>query len=323
MAETTPIRIEQLAVPVQDMALLPLLWHKGSPWIDDIKNRLEGKYEGSLDRFFVAYDGPRIVAHVWTAVAQRDPRVGLLGHVFTRPEYRQQGLSSRLIEAALGQFARDGGQVMQLFTYNPDTLRFYERFGFEMIHASQVQHSHDWSMRRPAGSGPLVASWFASGPCTLRPLAPGDLPRYCLLYNMEYQTNLKDRAQKIGLGLEAECAFIITLERLQRGQGVCLALENRDAIVGIATLMPCDFPHQSHVGLVDFYVYPQFSSHANKLLQSALAEKDRLGVELIYALSVDEAKQKVFAAAGLKPCKRLEKHYKVEGQFLDCELYQL
>ena len=150
------IRIECLPVPSADPALVQLLWHKGAPWVDDIRRRLAGECAGSVDRFFLAYDGPAMVAHVWYAAAQADPRIGLLGHVFTRPEYRRRGLAARLIEAALDRFRRDGGALMQLFTYAPETVPFYARLGFEQIYASQSAHAADWSMWSPPGARATV-----------------------------------------------------------------------------------------------------------------------------------------------------------------------
>lgn len=261
------ISIGAIEIPVADQTLLGLLWHKGSPWVEDIKNRLEGKYPGSTDRFWVARDGPNLAAHVWYAVSAADPRLGLLGHVFTRPEYRRQGLSTRLIDAAMADFRRQGGEIMQLFTYNPPTVPFYERLGFEQVYMSQAAHSADWAMRWPAGSNRSIDAWLAPAECRIRPLAAEDLPKYCLLYNLEYATELKDWPQEIGLGLEAELAFLVTVGRVGRGQGVCLVLDNGQMLVGMATLMRSGFAHQAHVGAMDYYVHPRFRDRSGDLLR--------------------------------------------------------
>ncbi len=93
-----------------------------------------------------------------------------------------------------------------------------------------------------------------------------------MLYNTEYGTRLKDRAQGIGLGLEAELAFINTCDRMARGAAACRVLDNGRTIVGIAALGCCDFPHQSHVGLVDYYTHPAFAAHAPALTEALLGE---------------------------------------------------
>lgn len=316
-------RIEQIEVPAADRSLLLLLWHKGSPWIEDIGRRLEGKCPGSLDRFWVACDGPVMAAQVWYTVSAADPRTGLLGHVFTRPEYRRRKLSTRLMAAAMERFAREGGRLMQLFTYNPDTLPFYERLGFETIRASRVAHAADWSMRSPVGAQGLLDEWFAGRTCRIRPLAPADLPQYCLLYNVEYQTRLKDRAQGIGLGLEAELSFITSMERIERGKAALCVLDNGQTIAGIGSLVCSDFPHQSHVGLVDCYTHPGFRAHAGELLEAALGATKQLGLEIVYALAVDEPKRDLFAATGFRHLGRLPRHYQADGQWMDCDLYRV
>jgi GNAT superfamily N-acetyltransferase len=323
MEDISRIRIVPLEVPVAERGLLSLLWHKGSPWIDDIGRRMEGKYPGSLDRFLVAYDGPVMAAQVWYTVSAADPRTGLLGHVFTRPEYRRRRLSTRLMEAALEQFTREGGLLMQLFTYNPHTLPFYERLGFETICASRVAHAADWYMRSPVGAQRLLDQWLAGRDCRIRPLAPADLPQYCLLYNVEYQTRLKDRAQGIGLGLETELTFITSIEKTGRGAAACCVLDNGQAIAGIGSLACSDFPHQSHVGLVDCYTHPGFRARAGELIEAALDARRPLGVEIVYALAVDDAKREMFAALGFRHLGRLARHYRVDGQLIDCDLYQL
>ncbi len=151
--------------PVTGQELPLLLWHKGSPWVEDIQRRLEGKCAGSRDRFLVIYDGPRPAAHVWYTVAEADPTLGLLGHVYTRPDRRRQGGASRLLQAAWARFEREGGRAMQLFTYNPATVPFYQRLGFELVHTSRSAHAQDWYMRaRPAERG-------KSRPASLRPSA--------------------------------------------------------------------------------------------------------------------------------------------------------
>jgi GNAT superfamily N-acetyltransferase len=323
MEENSPIRIVRLDLPVDDRDLLALVWHKGSPWVEDIHRRLQGQCAGSRDRFFVGYDGPRPVALVWYTVAETEPRLGLLGHVYTRPEHRRRGLATRLMETAMADFARQGGVAMQLFTYNPETLPFYERLGFETLYASRVMHAADWYLRSPAGSKALIDGWFAPRACRVRPLAAGDLPQYCLLYNLEHRTRLKDRAQEIGLGLEAELAFIHSLEKGRQGKAACLALDNGRTIVGSGGLAACGFPHQSHVGLFDYYTHPGFSGSAGQLAEAALAERQRLGLEIVYALCVDEEKGRTFAALGFEHLARLPGHYRVGEELVAADLYRL
>ena len=219
MAANSSIEMRKLAAIRDNMALVSLLWHKGSPWIEDIHRRLSGLLNGVDDCFVAAFDGQRMVATVWYTVARNDPKLGVIGHIYTHPQYRRQGISARLIDVAMTEFRALGGEFMQLFTSTPYTVPFYEQLGFENLHKNQSYHETDWYMRFPVGSSEAIAAWFQSAACQIRPLTDADLPQYSLLYNLEHQTLLKDGAQRIGLGLEAEFAFIHSIGKIQRGKG--------------------------------------------------------------------------------------------------------
>jgi len=322
MPENPPIEIQELALPQDGMDLVALLWHKGPPWVEDIRRRIRGEVAGADDRFFAAFCQRRMVATAWYTVAECDPKLGLIGHIYTLPEYRRRGISLRLVKAAMAGFRERGGQVMQLFTSTPYTVPVYERLGYENLYASRVYHETDWAMRYPAGCGDLVASWFRPSPCRIRPLVGGDLPQYSLLYNLEHESVLKDWAQSIGLGLEAEFAMINSLEKTSKGEGVCLVLQNEQTIVGIASLMRADFPHHSHVAAVDFYVSPEFAPKAAELLDACLARREELGAEIVYAMRVDEHKRGVFERLGFRTKAVLPRHYKVRDRYFDCELFE-
>ena len=74
--------------------LMQFLGHKGEPWMTDIQKRLNEP--GNL--FCVTMYLEKVVAHVWIGY---DPKasspIGLLGHVFTHPDFRGKGLATKLI----------------------------------------------------------------------------------------------------------------------------------------------------------------------------------------------------------------------------------
>lgn len=323
MQQDPRIEIRKLTAPLEDTGLLTLLRHKGSPWIEEIRNRIEGKYAESVDRFLVALAGDRLVAHVWYTVSAADARLGLLGHVFTRPDYRRRGISTRLMQAAMADFLDRGGVMMQLFTSTPHTVPFYEKLGYENLCGSQVLHETDWSMRYPVDSQAVLKQWFAPSRCRLRRITSGDLPPYCLLYNLEFRSRLKDWAQGVGSGLEAEFTFLRSWGKISRGEGVCCVLENGETIVGIGSLIRNDFAHQSHLAAIDCYVHPAFASKTRELIDACLGCREELGVEIVYAMGVDEGKRRTFHGLGFQPLAVLPGHYRIEDQDFDCELYRV
>jgi N-acetylglutamate synthase-like GNAT family acetyltransferase len=315
------IEIQQLALPHSGVDLISLVWHKGSPWVEDIDRRARAPFPDADDYFFVADANGQMVAVAWYTTCRTDPTLGLIGHIYTRAEYRQQGISTRLVQAAMSDFRDRGGAVMQLFSSTPYTIPFYERLGFENLYANQVYHETDWYMRYPADSQRQIAAWYAGSPEEIRPLSAGDLPQYCLLYNLEHGSVLKDWAQSIGMGLEAELAFINSLAKIAKGEGVCYALENERTIIGIASLMRQDFPHHSHVAMLDLYMYPETSPGAECLIEACLAYRDRIGAEIIYAMGVDQSKREMLARLGFRAKAVLPGHYKVRSQYFDGELF--
>jgi GNAT superfamily N-acetyltransferase len=315
--------IQHICPPVAADEIVSLLWHKGAPWIDDIRRRLDGKVPGAKDHFWLARMDGRLVAHTWYTVAEANSELGLIGHVYTDPSYRRRGISSELIKAAMQHFLDNGGKTMQLFTSTPYTVPFYVAHGFEQLYHNQSYHETDWYMRYPQGSASLIDQWYHGEPLGLRQLEASDLPAFCLLYNLEFDTRLKDRAQEIGLGLEAEFAFIQTMRLLSQNRARCCVLANDHVIAGACSLVPRGFPHQSHVAFTDVYLHPSFADQAQRLAQHCLAERDQLGVEKLIAVSVDSWKTRQLCDIGFQVTANLAGHYRIRERRFDCKMLSL
>ncbi len=302
--------------------LVEFLAHKGHPWIDDIQQRARGSMPGVEDHFFIALRGTRPAGHVWYTTDQSDRRLGLIGHVYTHPDYRRQGIAGVLMERAMQEFRHRGGMVMQLFTSTPYSLPFYEKLGFANQYSQQVYHERDWYMCCPTGASSWLADWFVSGEVRMRPLAPADLPRYCLLYNAQRDCVLKDRAQQIGSGLEAELAFIHVLERATTRRGVVYIAENAQLMVGASALVCSDFPHQSHIALFDIYLHSTCVHYARSLADRCLSQREALGAEYIYALAADQTKRMLLPSLGFQSRGIWPRHFRLGQQRLRCELFE-
>ena len=103
-----PIEFQIWTPPIATAAasrLADFLRHKGSPWIEDIERRLAGTIAGAKDYFYVARCEGQLVGHAWYTVANTDPRLGLVGHIFTHPDHRQQGIARQLLEHIMRDFA--------------------------------------------------------------------------------------------------------------------------------------------------------------------------------------------------------------------------
>ena len=315
------LRLAHPIEPDRARALEAFLAHKGSPWYDDICRRVRGAVEGAEDRFFVALDGSTIVGHVWYTGSKTDRRLGTLGHVFTDPKYRRRGIATCLFRAAMADFVEWGGTTMQLFTSTSLSLPFYERHGFENVFHAQVYHDMDWYMRYPTPPDNHLQDWFRNSPVTFRHLMPGDLPQYCLLYNSEHASVSKNRAERVGSGLEAEFAFIHVSGSLAEGRAACVVMENDQTIVGAASLCCCSYPPESHVALFDIYLHRTFRQHATELTGRCLKMRTELGADMIYAMAVDASKKKLFTELGFASQGVLPSHYRIGSRRFDSELF--
>ena len=63
-----------------------------------------------------------------------------LASVFVAPEYRNQGIGSRLVKHVMKQAAEAGLSSLYLFT--PDRVSFYQRLGWQVL-ASESYRDHD------------------------------------------------------------------------------------------------------------------------------------------------------------------------------------
>lgn len=325
MSTSSPFSVEHLRAPLsREMAgvVIEFLRHKGSPWIEDIQQRVRGELAGAEDHYFLALADGGLVGHAWYTVAQRDRQLGLLGHVFTRPDARRRGIGRALMAAAMDHFHRHGGSVMQLFTSTPHSLPLYEQCGFECLCAESVYHERDWYMRHPVATANPVRTWFTTSPCELRALSTADLPQYCLLYNSAHDMLLKDRAQRIGSGLEAELAFIDIWAAIERQQGCCWVLDSGHAIVAAASLVADSFPHQSHVGLFDLYAPRLDDTRLLDLARHCLESRAMLGLEKLLAVRVDQQKRNLLLQLGFVPRGQFPGHYRVGSRHYACELLE-
>jgi len=109
--------------PDQDWSerLQALLSHKGDPW--NWQNAAVLENDLGLDVFFYILHRSGVpFANIMTV---ERAGVGIFGHVWTAPDDRQQGASSRLMALQMGHFSERGGQALFLGTY--------EKFGFQSV----------------------------------------------------------------------------------------------------------------------------------------------------------------------------------------------
>jgi GNAT superfamily N-acetyltransferase len=195
------------------LGLEDLLGHKGEPWMEDIRWRMD---RAGGDLFAVACAGGRAVANCWLGRSARCPGVAVLGHVFTAPHHRRRGLAGRLLKMVLDEFSRAEGRWVMLGAGDPAAIRLYERVGFGPLMAGP--NEGDLTMLRPADPAALRAEYAGTTrDWTVEVLGREHYPSVCLLLCVG-EGNAKLPSCGIDRGTEAEERLLHALDAQNRGE---------------------------------------------------------------------------------------------------------
>lgn len=118
--------------PQEYQKILQLLNHKPGPYLNHFNDfhgsGSDGVIEGLEWRFHLARTGADYVANICTW--ERDG-LGILGHVYTRPEWRGLGLAGAMLHFQDEDFRARGGRIMELNTgYQSMPYRLYQKHGY-------------------------------------------------------------------------------------------------------------------------------------------------------------------------------------------------
>lgn len=135
-----------------------LLAHKPGDWGWHLQLALSEGLDGCDTRFYLAAIDGRAVSNV---MVSETCGVGILGHVFTRPEHRRKGLCQRLFDHLMPDFRERGGLQLVLGTgFDSAPYWIYHRHGFR----SRLPNSgHMTYQARP--DYPDI--WYAAGPTSV------------------------------------------------------------------------------------------------------------------------------------------------------------
>jgi GNAT superfamily N-acetyltransferase len=118
-----------------------------SGYDDDCRAFLLDAIGGGQWHIWVAEVDGRIVAHAFVALIDRVPRpirerahLAYLTNVYTRPEFRGQGIGGRIIRRAQAA-AREADVELMIVWPSEESIEFYEREGFEAPGHALVWHA--------------------------------------------------------------------------------------------------------------------------------------------------------------------------------------
>ncbi len=279
-----------------------LLAHKGETW--RWGNRLVLKEKLDIEAYFYILHRKGVAfANVMTIEYQG---VGILGHVFTRPEDRRQGAASLIFNGMMPHFRKRGGQALILGTgYDSPPYHIYRSFGFEGLEpksGNMAYYVADEQVFRQA--------YFASGEPIVERLNPSHYAVAPILLSGAYPgvvrsvtMRLFGRSSTEGplMGLLRE-----ELDRVKEGNGTrtaILRLKDRPTVVGLAHWgMDAFWPHTC---VVDVFCHPDFWQNGATLLASLdLPGADRY---VAYCDMGWAKKENALQAAGFERAARLDR----------------
>ncbi len=300
--------------PEWEERVLSRLQHKGELWAKSMQTALREGLPCMKMHFYQLSIDEVAVGNI-TIVDALNPSIALLQHVFTAPEHRRKGICKLLMTAVTDDFRASGGRAMYLGTgYDTPPFWIYHSFGFRPIGDTG---SMVWS-----DDPDYQANYFTGQDVSVRPACWGDWAPLNALYQIMDGWDLRG----VCLGQFAHSSYESAFCRLDRAivdgtaqQSVVLTSDETGAVVGHAFLMrDAHWPHGPMV--LDFFVHPAFTRHADKLLDAIDLPEDTKIQAYCDAEAVDRAV--LLTAAGFALEAELRSQYTSKsGTQMDVLLY--
>ena len=227
--------------PARWPALRELLQTMEAPSLADIEKRLNDGVPGAQDAYAVMGVGGQYVA---SAGVNKHGDLGVLGHVFTRPDHRGRGYARQLTEAVLSWFDMTGGKWLLLATTAELDQGLYRKFGFEPIrHAAWAPHDRLTMLRCAPGvtPDPLAAT---TGDIVIRDLSRADWPAMVALLQFRLGPD-----PRVPVGESAVTAPAFTLDliaHVERGLCQLKGAFQGSHLVGLASVATDQEGHRTY-----------------------------------------------------------------------------
>jgi GNAT superfamily N-acetyltransferase len=300
--EQMEMGVVQCPDPSWGAQVIPLLGHKSR----ESREHFQAAFAGPLDhldtRFYLGTIGGIAVANIMIVGAHRaGGAVGILGHVYTRPEHRQKGACSQLMAALMEDVRRDGYRALTLGTgFETHPYWIYHRFGFRSIDG--VSGRMKW-----LASPDFEEAWFAPGATTVRPMRWDD---WAPLNLLTYQPVQPDEAlpRSWTFRVKGQGSLEGSFQALRRAISrhvpiTAVVLESEQgATAGWAVLQPDDLAFGDG-WLLDLYVHPRFRGAASRLL--AAITWPETGRVAAYVTDLHDDRAAALRACGFHPVATL------------------
>ncbi len=287
--ETAEIGVAQAPEPGDPRRIGELLAHKGEGWGWHIAEGLDHALDGLETRYYLASIDGLAVSNVMTV---EHAGVGILGHVFTRPEHRRQGLCKAIFGQLMPDFAARGGLRLTLGTgFDSAPYWIYHSFGFRGV-------LPETGFMKYEGVPDFAERWYAAQPAQVVPLAWRHWPTLAQFFCDDFGEGLQLASAAAFGPYNFEGPFLGLYRAVCDGAGPAVrVLEGANgAAVGVAMLRP-DERWKGAVTLLDVLTHPAYAAHLPDLI-AALPPVDRKVQAYLPAAAT--ARCAALAAAGFR-----------------------
>lgn len=307
------LRVEPPA-PRLAQSIHGLLAHKPRPYDRHLELALRGECGALETRFYLGLLDGEAVCNVMT-VERRG--IGILGHVFTKPEHRREGIASAVMERQMADFKARGGKVLLLGTgYQSGAYRMYASFGFRdweggapglMRWDDPDDPEYATRFFAPSEGLPEVASWEHWPLVALLGATPANIGLRCV------SMGLRD----LGLLEGPYCAYMVRMAGRENVTGRVL-VSQRGAVTALATLIP-DERWQNELFLFDLAFHPLVDPYDLRRLVSQIPLQGRR--IQCFSDPADGVKIGVLETAGFVRESVVQRQFKRDGVWRDAWIY--
>lgn len=217
--------------PARWPAVRDLLAHEDEVWLADLRQRLVDGLRGCQDAFAIMPESTHALAN---ACIRRRGDIGVLGHVYTRTNHRQQGNARSLLQALLSWFDMSGGKWLYATSPRDVAAFLFENFGFTVLRGSGAADAERVTLLRTPAN--VSASPFERGISRIR---IRDVVRADWVLIVALLQHYSGPDPRMNLDESALAAEATALELIaQQEQGACrlLAACHQNRIVGLGSL---------------------------------------------------------------------------------------
>lgn len=257
--ETATLGVVTTPDPEDSLGVMELLAHKPGDWQWHLEVAFATGPPGLATRFYVAVIDGRAVSNV---LLTESADVGILGHVFTRPEHRRKGLCQAIFDRLMPDFRTRGGLRILLGTgYDSPAYWIYHRNGFR----SRLPES---GMMIYESRADYPAIYYALGPVVIERFDWRHWPPLAHLLIDDYGEGLQSLHYRAFGPFNFEGHGVSLAKALAEGAAVeaNVLVTPRGSVVGFALLRPD--PLWQGFRLLDLVAHPDFAGHLEDLVGS-------------------------------------------------------